>query len=176
MVDIAGLHMHAPITTGVDNAIAWGLAAVLIGNNIQARVERAQVVRNGVMSVFAVKDSASLVLGRGVVMMHNRGVWGPCVHAMGSSSVVVNGSQLSHGYAYNSGGAVTARDKSTVLITGGARISFCECRVWGGALQADISAYMTIEHAEVHNNRALYGEFSCMRCLRATVGANRLTD
>lgn len=167
LVDIAGLHVHAPIVKGVDDALAWGLAVVVLGKNVQARVERARVVRNSVLSVFAVKESASLVLGRDVIMTNNRGVWGSCVHAMGSSSVIVNGSTMSHNFAYNSGGSLTARDQSTVLVTGGARISYCAAGVWGGALQADGSGKLTVAGGSIiHNNQAEYGELHslCFRC------------
>lgn len=158
-VDIADLHVHAPITLGVDDAISWGLAVVLLGKQVRAKVERARAVHNSVLSVFVVKDSAQLLLGPGVAMSHNRGVWGSCVHALGSSSVVVNGSQMSHNFAHNSGGSITGRDQSRVLVTGGSRISFCESRVWGGALQGDGSANITVAGGSIiHNNKARYGE------------------
>jgi hypothetical protein len=132
---------------------------VLLGRQIRARVERARAQNNSVLSVFVTKDSASLRLGPGVVMSYNRGVWGSCVHALGSSSVVVNGSHMSHNFAHNSGGSIIGRDQSRVLVTGGARISFCESRVWGGALQADGSAKVTVAGGSViHNNKAQYGE------------------
>lgn len=168
-LDISGLHIHSPAQSAkadkltVDGSIPWSTAVVVVGGSVRMRVSHARITRNSAGSAFLVMDTASLSLERDVVASHNRGWAGPVAQVAAAARVVIHGSRLSYNYAHNTGGACIARGTSSIHVTGGAVLSFCRSRVFGGALQGDESARLVVDGGSIIANcTAEYGKCSAV--------------